>query len=109
MKLVTPQDPPLDVRLAESVAAHHDGLLAEAIRHMAHELHEYERTRVSDADEVLERTTEWLTNRLGRCPTATEAAFAAGISVEAVLDVLEARRQATTVPERARRARRAGR
>ena len=94
MKLVTLQDPPLDVRLAESVAAHHDGLLAEAIRHMARELHEYERTRVSDADEVLERTTEWLRNRLGRCPTAGEAAFAAGMSVEAVLDVLEARRQA---------------
>jgi len=94
VKLVTLQDPALDVRLAEAVAAHRQGLLAEAIRQMAHELHEYERTRVSDADEVLDRTTEWLTNRLGRCPTASEAAFAAGMSVEAVLDVLEARRQA---------------
>ena len=92
MPLVTLQDPPLDVRLAETVAAHHDGLLAEAIREMARQLHEYERTRVSDAGEVLDRTTEWLSNRLGRCPTANEAAFAADLSVETVLDVLEARR-----------------
>ena len=93
MQLVSLQDPPLDVRLAESVAAHRHGLLAEAIRHMARELHEYERTRVSDAGEVLDRSREWLENRLGRCPTAGEVAFAAGLSVEIVLDVLEERRQ----------------
>ena len=87
--LVALQDPPLEVRLAETVAAHRDGLLAVAIRHMAHELYEYQRTRVSDADEVLDRTTEWLANRLGRCPTAEEAAFAAGMTVEEVLASLE--------------------
>ncbi len=91
--LVALQETPLDVRLAQDVAAHRQGLVAEAIRQMAYELHEYERTRVSHADEVLDRTIRWLENRLGRCPTAGEAAFAAGMSVEAVLDVLEARRR----------------
>jgi len=91
--LVALQETPLDVRLARDVAADRHGLLAEAIRQMARELHEYERRRVSHADETLARTTEWLENRLGRCPTAREAAFAAGMSVEAVLDVLEARRR----------------
>ena len=94
MRLVTLQDPRPDVRLAESVAAHRHGLVAEAIRQMAHELHEYDRVRAAGAGEVLDRSREWLENRLGRCPTAGEVAFAAGLSVEIVLDVLEERRQA---------------
>jgi hypothetical protein len=63
------------------------GIVAEAIRQMARDLREYERERLGDIDEAVERTVVWLTNRLGRYPTANEAADAAGLDVE---DVLEA-------------------
>jgi len=66
-----------------------DGLVAEAIRQMARDLREYESSRVADMHEVLDRTTEYLANHLGRCPTAAEVAEAGGVSVEDVLDDLE--------------------
>ena len=67
-----------------------DALVAEAIRQMARDLREYEASRVADMSEVLDRTTEYLANHLGRCPTAAEVAEAGGVSVEEVLDDLEA-------------------
>ena len=66
-----------------------DGLVPAAIRQMARELREYDRASCADVDEVLDRTVEWLSNRLGRCPTATEAAREAGIRVEDIIDALE--------------------
>lgn len=77
---------PQDVRLAESVCAHHDGLLAEAIRQMARELRAYDEQRRIGMDEVLDRTVQYLFNRLGRWPTAAEAAEAAGVCVEDVVE-----------------------
>jgi DNA-directed RNA polymerase specialized sigma subunit len=70
----------------------HGGVVAEAIRQMARDLRAYDQARVGDVDEALDRTVEWLANRLGRCPTAAEAARAAGLDVEDVLDTLEAAR-----------------
>ena len=67
-----------------------DALVAEAIRQMARDLRVYESSRVADMHEVLDRTMEYLANRLGRCPTAAEVADAGGVSVEEVLDDLEA-------------------
>jgi DNA-directed RNA polymerase specialized sigma subunit len=77
-------------RLANDLQAKRDGLLAESIRGMAHELGEYERTRIRDIDEVLDRSIEFLCNRLGRCPTAHEVATAGGMTIEEVLEGLEA-------------------
>jgi hypothetical protein len=89
MTLVALKDPPSpEVRLAGHVEAHHEGLLAEALRQMAHELYAYERARLAGMEETVERTVEFMTNRLGRRPTAEEVAVAAGVLVE---DVLEAR------------------
>jgi hypothetical protein len=68
------------------VYAHHEGLLAEAIRSMARELHEHDAYRRNGMDEVLDRTVQYLFNRLGRWPTAAEAAAAAGVSVEDVVE-----------------------
>jgi len=75
--------------LDELRALPRDALVAEAIRQMARDLREYEASRVADMSEVLDRTTEYLANRLGRCPTAAELAEAGGVSVEQVLDDLE--------------------
>ena len=66
-----------------------DALVAEAIRQMARDLRAYEASRVADMSEVLDRTTEYLANHLGRCPTAGEVAEAGGLTVEEVLDDLE--------------------
>ena len=66
-----------------------DALVAEAIRQMARDLRDYEASRVADMSEVLDRTTEYLANHLGRCPTAAEVAEAGGVTVEEVLDDLE--------------------
>jgi DNA-directed RNA polymerase specialized sigma subunit len=63
------------------------GIVAEAIRQMARDLREYERERLGDVDEAVQRTVLALTNRLGRFPTAAEAADAAGLDIE---DVVEA-------------------
>jgi hypothetical protein len=84
--LVPPQVAPPDTRLAATVCAHHDGLLAEAIRQMARELREYDVKRTAGIDEVLDRTIQYLFNRFGRWPTAAEAAEAAGVCVEDVVD-----------------------
>ena len=62
------------------------GLVAEAIRQMARDLRDYERERVGDVEETLDRTIVALTNRLGRSPTAAEVADAAGLEVEDVID-----------------------
>lgn len=63
------------------------GIVAEAIRQMARDLRDYERERLGDLDEAVDRTVVFLTNHLGRLPTPAETADAAGIEVE---DVLEA-------------------
>jgi len=84
--LVPLQVAPPDSRLAATVAAHHDGLLAEAIRQMARELREYDAQRRAGMDEVLDRTVQYLFNHLGRWPTAGETAQAAGVRVEDVVD-----------------------
>jgi hypothetical protein len=62
-------------------------LIRSAIRQMAFDLHEYERARLGDLDEAVDRTVVVLGERLGRHPTAGELATAAGLDVE---DVLEA-------------------
>ena len=67
-----------------------DGLVPAAIRQMARELRDYDRASCADIGELLDRTVEWLANRLGRCPTAEEVAEAAGVRVEDVIDALEA-------------------
>ena len=66
--------------------AERDGLVAEAIRQMARELREYDAERRAGIDEVLDRTIPYLFNRLGRWPTAAEAADAAGLTVEEVVE-----------------------
>ena len=67
-----------------------DGLVPAAIRQMARELREYDSACCAGIGEVLDRSVEWLANRLGRCPTAGEAAQASGVRVEDVIDALEA-------------------
>jgi hypothetical protein len=42
---------------------------------------------------VIERTTVWLRNRLGRSPTPAEVARTGGIDVEDVLDEISRRRR----------------
>jgi hypothetical protein len=84
--LVPLQVAPPDTRLAATVSAHHDGLLAEAIRQMARELREYDAQRRAGMDEVLDRTVQYLFNHLGRWPTAGETAQAAGVCVEDVVE-----------------------
>jgi DNA-directed RNA polymerase specialized sigma subunit len=70
-----------------------DALVAAAIRQMARDLRTYEAARVSDIGEVLDRTTTYLRNRLGRCPTPAEVAKTGGIDVEDVLDEIARRRR----------------
>ena len=101
--LVPPQIAPPDVRLAETVSAHHEGLLAEAIRQMARELRAYDAARTAGMDEVLDRTIQYLFNRLGRWPTAAETAEAAGVCVE---DVVEERLRRSATCEHISRQRR---
>ena len=84
--MLVPQLAPPDTRLAATVSAHHDGLLAEAIRQMARELREYDAQRTAGMEETLDRTVQWLFNRHGRWPTAAEAAEAAGVCIEDVVD-----------------------
>jgi DNA-directed RNA polymerase specialized sigma subunit len=60
---------------------------------MARDLRTYEAVRVSDIGEVLDRTTTYLRNRLGRCPTPAEVAKTGGIDVEDVLDEIARRRR----------------
>ena len=69
-----------------------DTLAAAAIRQMARDLHAYETARKADSAEVIERTTTYLRNRLGRTPTPNEVARTAGIDVEDVLDEVVRRR-----------------
>ena len=82
-----------------------DDLVAAAIRQMARDLREHERRRAADVAEVLDRTTTYLANRLGRCPTPDEVANASGLDVEDVLDEIIRRRGRRRAP--ARRASRA--
>jgi hypothetical protein len=70
-----------------------DALVAAAIRQMAHDLRAYEETRAANIGEVLDRTTTYLRNRLGRCPTPAEVADTGGIDVEDVLDEIARRRR----------------
>jgi hypothetical protein len=69
-----------------------NALVAAAIREMARDLRTYEEARTADMSEVLERTTTYLRNRLGRCPTPAEVAKTGGIDVEDVLDEIARRR-----------------
>ena len=62
------------------------GIEAEAIRQMARDLWEYERARIGDVDQRVDRAVTRLTGRLGRHPTADETAAFAGIEVEHVLE-----------------------
>ncbi len=83
-----------------------DDLVAAAIRQMARDLRAHEAQHAADVGEVLDRTTTYLRNRLGRCPTPNEVARTGGIDVEDVLEEITRRRQ--TVPRApARRASRA--
>ena len=83
-----------------------DDLVAAAIRQMARDLRAYERSQAADAAEVMDRTTTYLRNRLGRCPTPNEVARTGGLEIEDVLDEINRRRR--TVPRApARRASRA--
>jgi DNA-directed RNA polymerase specialized sigma subunit len=92
--------------LEEQQVPSRDDLVAAAIRQMARDLHAHERSRSADVAEVLDRTTTYLRNRLGRCPTPNEVARTGGLEVEDVLDEISRRRRA--VPRaRARRAFRA--
>ena len=50
-------------------------------------------TRAADVAEVLDRTTTYLRNRLGRCPTPAEVARTGGLDVEDVLDEISRRRR----------------
>jgi len=70
-----------------------DTLVAAAIRQMARDLRAHENERRANADEVIERTTVWLRNRLGRSPTPAEVARTGGIEVEDVLDEISRRRR----------------
>jgi DNA-directed RNA polymerase specialized sigma subunit len=45
-----------------------------------------------DMVEAVDRTVEWLTNRLGRSPTIEEVAEAAGVGYDEVLTALDASR-----------------
>ena len=70
-----------------------NGLVAAAIRQMARDLREHERARTGDVAEILDRTTTYLRNRLGRSPTPEEVAETGGIDVEDVLDEISRRRR----------------
>ena len=77
-----------------------DDLVAAAIRQMARDLREHERRREADVAEVLDRTTTYLANRLGRCPTPGEVAKTGGLDVEDVLDEISRRRRGQRASER---------
>ena len=70
-----------------------DTLVAAAIRQMARDLRAHDAASRSDTAEVLDRTTTYLRNRLGRCPTPNEVARTGGIDVEDVLDEISRRRR----------------
>ena len=70
-----------------------DTLVAAAIRQMARDLRDHEERRAADVGEVLDRTTTYLRNRLGRCPTPREVAGSGGIDVEDVLEEIARRRR----------------
>ena len=79
--------------LEEQQVPSRDDLVAAAIRQMARDLREHERSRSADVAEVLDRTTTYLANRLGRCPTPREVAKTGGIGVEDVLDEISRRQR----------------
>jgi len=70
-----------------------DTLVAAAIRQMARDLRAHDAARRANAAEVIDRTTVYLRNRLGRCPTPAEVARTGGIDVEDVLDEISRRRR----------------
>jgi DNA-directed RNA polymerase specialized sigma subunit len=82
--------------LEEQQVPSRDDLVAAAIRQMARDLRAHERSRAADVAEVLDRTTTYLRNRLGRCPTPNEVARTGGLEIEDVLDEINRRRR--TVP-----------
>ncbi len=69
-------------------------LVAAALRQMARDLRAHDAACRPNPAEVLDRTTTYLRNRLGRCPTPAEVARSAGIDVEDVLDEISRRRRA---------------
>jgi DNA-directed RNA polymerase specialized sigma subunit len=64
-----------------------EGIVPTAIRQMARELRDYERTRLGDVETRVDRTVVGLTRSLGRYPTAAEAATVAGLEIEDVIEV----------------------
>jgi RNA polymerase sigma-B factor len=69
-------------------------LSTHAVRSMLRALRRHRAAWTPDLDEAVRRTDVALGNRLGRRPTASELAGAAGIDIEDILDVLERRRAA---------------
>jgi hypothetical protein len=70
-----------------------DTLVAAAIRQMARDLRAYEAEHAANVGEVLDRTTTYLRNRLGRTPTPAEVARTGGIDVEDIIDEIIRRRR----------------
>ena len=79
--------------LEEQQVPSRDDLVAAAIRQMARDLRAHERARAADIPEIIDRTTTYLRNRLGRSPTPNEVARNGGIDVEDVLDEISRRRR----------------
>ncbi len=75
-----------------------DSLAAEAIRQMARDLRSYEAERAANVGEVLDRTTTYLRNHLGRTPTPAEVARAGGLDIEDIIDEISRRSRAAQFP-----------
>jgi len=75
-----------------------DTVVAAAIRQMARDLRAYEAEHAANVGEVLDRTTTYLRNRLGRTPTPAEVARAGGIDVEDIIDEISRRGRAARFP-----------
>jgi DNA-directed RNA polymerase specialized sigma subunit len=75
-----------------------DSLAAEAIRQMARDLRSYEAEHAADVGEVLDRTTTYLRNRLGRTPTPAEVARTGGLDIEDIIDEISRRSRAAQFP-----------
>ena len=86
------QAQPRDLRRELDIPSR-DTFVAAALRQMARDMRAHEAARKPDAGEVIDRTTTYLRNRLGRTPTPAEVARDGGIDVEDVLDEISRRRR----------------
>jgi hypothetical protein len=75
-----------------------DSLAAEAIRQMARDLRSYEAEHAANVGEVLDRTTTYLRNHLGRTPTPAEVARTGGLDIEDIIDEISRRSRAARSP-----------